>query len=192
MRFLFPVLNFAPLVPISALEATDVGKMLDIVWQVYRQLQKRVDTAPLNEALKQWTSEQEPPRSATGYFKVLYATQVSAAPVRFLLFVNKIHGFPETYISYLKNCIRRDLGFTYVPVEISLRERRRNPSLNEKGPTKEEKEIRAVMKKSTSSTSSKKGTAKKPGGKARIGKERERAEIIVRNTRQKKSSKRGS
>ena len=192
VRFLFPVLNFAPLVPISALEATDVGKMLDIVWQVYRQLQKRVDTAPLNEALKQWTSEQEPPRSATGYFKVLYATQVSAAPVRFLLFVNKIHGFPETYISYLKNCIRRDLGFTYVPVEISLRERRRNPSLNEKGPTKEEKEIRAVMKKSTSSPSGKKGTAKKPGGKARMGKERERAEKIVRNTRQKKASKRGS
>ncbi len=189
VRFLFPILNFAPLVPISAKEATDVGKMLDIVWQVYRQLQKRIDTSDLNEALKKWTSEQEPPRSATGYFKVLYATQVSASPVRFLLFVNKIHGFPETYISYLKNCIRRDLGFSYVPVEISLRERKRNPSLNEKGPSREEKAIRAVMRKSASPTSAKKGTAKKPGGKARMGKEREKAEIIVRNSKQK--AKRG-
>ncbi len=189
VRFLFPVLSFAPLVPISAKEATDVGKMLDTVWQVYRQLQKRVDTSALNEALKKWTTDQEPPRSATGYFKVLYGTQVSASPVRFLLFVNKIHGFPETYISYLKNCIRRDLGFSYVPVEISLRERKRNPSLNEKGPSSEEKAIRAVMRKNSSSPSAKKGIAKKPGGKARTGKEREKAEVIVRNSKQK--AKRG-
>lgn len=109
--------------------------------------------------------------------------------MRFLLFVNKIHGFPETYISYLKNCIRRDLGFSYVPVEISLRERKRNPSLNEKGPTSEEKAIRSVMRKNSTSSSSKKGTAKKPGGKARTGKERQKAEIIVRNSKQK--AKRG-
>ncbi len=185
VRFLFPILNFAPLVPISALEATDVGKMLDIVWQVYRQLEKRVDTSDLNEALKKWTSDQEPPRSATGYFKVLYATQVSNSPVRFLFFVNKIHGFPETYVSYLKNCIRRDLGFTYVPVEISLRERKRNPSLNDRGPSREEKEIRSVIRKNTSKSSTKKGTSRKPGGKARMGKEREKAEIIVRNSKQK-------
>ncbi len=185
VRFLFPVLSFAPLVPISAKEATDIGKMLDTVWQVYRQLQKRIDTSELNEALKKWTSEQEPPRSADGYFKVLYATQVSISPVRFLLFVNRIHGFPETYLSYLKNCIRRDLGFTYVPVEISLRERKRNPSLNEKGPTKEEKAIRAVIKRNTSPSNTKKGIARKPGGKARMGKERERARTVVRNSRQK-------
>ncbi len=139
--------------------------------------------------MKKWTTDQEPPRSATGYFKVLYGTQVESNPVRFLFFVNKVHGFPETYVSYLKNCIRKDLGFTYVPVEISLRERKRNPSLNDRGPTKEEKEIRSVMKKSASSPSVKKGISRKPGGKARMGKEREKAEIIVRNSKQK--AKRG-
>ena len=190
VRFLFPILSFAPLVPISALEAIDVGKLLDIVWQVYRQLEKRVDTSSLNEALKKWTTDQEPPRSATGYFKVLYGTQVSNNPVRFLFFVNKVHGFPETYVSYLKNSIRRDLGFTYIPVEISLRERKRNPSLNDRGPGKEEKEIRAVIRKNNKATSSvKKGISKKPGGKARIGKEREKAELIVRNSKQKAKRK---
>ncbi len=190
VRFLFPILSFAPLVPISALEAIDVGKLLDIVWQVYRQLEKRVDTSSLNEALKKWTTDQEPPRSATGYFKVLYGTQVSNNPVRFLFFVNKVHGFPETYVSYLKNSIRRDLGFTYIPVEISLRERKRNPSLNDRGPGKEEKEIRAVIRKNNKATSSvKKGISKKPGGKARMGKEREKAELIVRNSKQKAKRK---
>lgn len=186
VRFLFPILSFAPLVPISALEATDVGKMLDTVWAVYRQLNKRIDTSSLNEAVKKWTTDQEPPRSATGYYKVLYATQVSANPVRFLFFVNNVHNFPETYISYLKNCIRKDLGFTYIPIEISLRERKRNPSLNEKGPGKEERAIREVIKKNTKTSSAvKKGISKKPGGKARMGKEREKAEKIVRNSKQK-------
>ena len=167
----------------------EVGKLLDVVWAVYRQLEKRIDTSLVNEAMKRWTSDQEPPRSATGYFKVLYGTQVSANPVRFLFFVNKVHGFPETYISYMKNCIRRDLGFSYVPVEISLRERKRNPSLNDKGPSKEEAEIQKVIRRNTKEKNVKKGISRKPGGKARMGKETERAKTIVRNSKQKKRAK---
>ncbi len=183
VRFLFPVLSFAPLVPISAQEGIDIGKLLDTVWSVWKQLQKRVDTSALNTALASWTADNEPPRGAQGHYKVLYGTQVSAAPVRFLFFVNRIHGFPETYVSYLKNMIRRDFGFANVPVEISLRERRRNPSLNEKGPRKQEQEIQRVM--ASRKSTAKGGTARKPGGKARMGKERERAEKIVRNQKQR-------
>ena len=186
VRFLFPILSFAPIVPISALNGTDIGKLLDMVWNVWKQLQKRVDTSALNSALASWTADNEPPRGAQGHYKVLYGTQVSAAPVRFLFFVNRIHGFPETYVSYLKNMIRRDFGFGSVPVDISLRERRRNPSLNEKGPTKTEKEIQKVMKSSVSPKKASGGTARKPGGKARMGKARERAEKIVRNQKQKR------
>ena len=186
VRFLFPILSFAPLQPISALNGSDIGKLLDTVWSVWKQLQKRVDTSALNTALAEWTKDNEPPRGAAGHFKVLYGTQVSAAPVRFLFFVNRIHGFPETYVSYLKNMIRRDFGFSNVPVEISLRERRRNPSLNERGPSKTEREIRKVM--NSSKGNAKGGTSRKPGGKARMGKERERAEKIVRNQKQKRKS----
>lgn len=186
VRFLFPILSFAPVMPISALNGTDIGKLLDMAWSVWRQLQKRVDTSTLNTALAKWTADNEPPRGAQGHYKVLYGTQVSAAPVRFLFFVNRVHGFPEPYVSYLKNMIRKDLGFTSVPVEISLRERRRNPSLNEKGPAKTEQEIQKVMKASVSSRKASGGTARKPGGKARMGKARERAEKIVRNQKQKR------
>ena len=186
VRFLFPILSFAPLQPISALNGSDIGKLLVTVWSVWKQLQKRVDTSALNTALAEWTKDNEPPRGAAGHFKVLYGTQVSAAPVRFLFFVNRIHGFPETYVSYLKNMIRRDFGFSNVPVEISLRERRRNPSLNERGPSKTEREIRKVM--NSSKGNAKGGTSRKPGGKARLGKERERAEKIVRNQKQRRKS----
>ncbi len=187
VRFLFPVLSFAPLMPISALKGIDIGKLLDMVWSVWKQLNKRIDTSVLNTALKTWTKDNEPPRGAAGHYKVLYGTQVSAAPVRFLFFVNRVHAFPESYISYLKNMIRKDFGFANIPVEISLRERRRNPSLNENGPSKTEQRIQSVMKASAERSKNKpKGTARKPGGKARTGKARERAETIVRNSGQKK------
>ena len=186
VRFLFPILSFAPLMPISALDGIDIGKMLDMVWAVWKQLNKRVDTSQLNEALQVWTHDNEPPRGAQGHYKVLYGTQVSATPVRFLFFVNRIHGFPETYVSYLKNMIRRDFGFTNIPVEISLRERRRNPSLHEKGPSKNEAAIQSVMKSNSGKSAKKSGVSRKPGGKARTGKAREAAEKIVRNQRQKR------
>ncbi|MBO5769837.1 MAG: ribosome biogenesis GTPase Der [Spirochaetales bacterium] len=185
VRFLFPILNFAPLMPISALEGQDIGKLLDMVWSVWRQLNKRVDTSDVNMALKAWTEQQEPPRGPQGHFKVLYGTQVSENPVRFLFFVNRIAQFPDTYVSYLKNCIRKDFGFSYVPVEISLRERRRNPSLNQKGPSGKEIEVQKIIKRNTVAPSSKKGISKKPGGKARIGKQEEKAKAIVRNSKQK-------
>ena len=79
------------------------------------------------------------------------------------------------------------MGFTYVPIEISLRERKRNPSLNDKGPSKEEAEIQKVIKRNTAQKNVKKGVARKPGGKARMGKETERAKTIVRNSKQKRA-----
>ena len=188
VRFLFPVLGFAPLVPISAINGDEVGVLLDTVWAVWKQLNKRVDTAVLNEALKRWSEAYEPPRGSQGHYKVLYGTQVSTNPVRFLLFVNKIKDFPETYLSYLKNLIRKELGFASIPLEISLRERRRNPSLYENGKSREDKALESLVKKTSTSTATpkKKGIARKPGGKARLGKERERAEKVVRNTKQKR------
>jgi GTP-binding protein len=50
-----------------------------------------------------------------------------------LFFVNRLKDFPEIYEKYLKNAIRKDLGFSSIPIEISLRERKRNESLNKKG-----------------------------------------------------------
>lgn len=184
-RFLFPVLSFAPLVPISALEGDQIGKLLDTVWRVYKELNKRIDTSDLNEALKKWVSKKEPPRAEHGYYKVMYATQISSNPVRFLFFVNKIYAFPDTYVSYLKNSIRETFGFRDIPVDIQLRERKRSESKNLNGPDRKEAEINRVIN-SKRSTKSAEGLKNKPGGKARKGKEIDRAKRIIRNANQKK------
>jgi GTP-binding protein len=124
VRFLFPVLSFAPIVPISAATGEGIDGLLKTVYKVRRQMAKRVDTSSFNDKLKQWREHYEPPRGKKGHFKVLYGTQVGIEPVRFLLFVNRKTAFPVSYVSYLTNNIRKDLGFTSVPVIIDLKERR--------------------------------------------------------------------
>jgi GTP-binding protein len=125
-RFLFPVLSFAPIIPVSAKEGIDIPKLMDCVWSVHKQLVKRIETAQFNTYLRQWSDAYQPPRGTSGHFKLYYGTQIGANPVRFLFFVNRLKGFPQGYVQYLKNCIRRDLGFSSVPIEIEMKERRRN------------------------------------------------------------------
>ena len=133
VRFLFPVLNFAPIEFISAMKAKNIAGMLDTALMVEEESKKRVDTGVLNSALERWGAAYQPPRGAAGHYKVYYGTQVSAGPVRFLFFVNRKKDFPDIYVQYLKNCIRRDLGFSHIPVEVDLRERDRSVSNHKLG-----------------------------------------------------------
>ncbi len=123
-RFLFPILAFAPMLPISALKGEGVSQVLDKVGELYAMLNKRVETSVLNNHLQDWLFAYQIPRGSRGHFKIYYGTQISSKPVRFLFFVNRRRDFPQGYLQYLKNCIRRDLGFSEIPIEIDIKERR--------------------------------------------------------------------
>ncbi|MCF0238610.1 MAG: ribosome biogenesis GTPase Der [Sphaerochaetaceae bacterium] len=165
VRFLFPILNFAPIQDISALKGENIDKLLDLVIKVKGQLEKRIDTAVLNTALKAWGESYQPPRGAEGHYKVYYGTQVSAEPVRFLLFVNRKKDFPQAYVQYLKNSIRKDLGFNLIPIEIDLRERERSESNHNLG---QKSKVRAVSERTEGKVQPKVSkTAVSTGGKAK-------------------------
>jgi len=183
VRFQFPILNFAPICFISAAKGSEIGPMLDTVLKVNGQLSKRIDTATLNNALKAWGEAYQPSRGAEGHFKVYYGTQISARPVKFLFFINRKKDFPQTYVQYLKNCIRRDLGFNDVPIEVDLRERERSESNHKLGQNAkvrpaEEQEARAQKPRKEAPKGGKakaKPAAKKVGAKAKA--------IAVKNAR---------
>ncbi len=119
VRFQFPVIGFAPIVPVSALTGYGMHGLLDTAQEVWRQLHLRVGTGKLNQALESWVEHYRLPVRGKNY-KIRFVTQVSANPVRFVAFVNRLAGFPKGYGQYLENCIRRDLGFTMVPVSIEF------------------------------------------------------------------------
>jgi GTP-binding protein len=121
VRFDFPMMDFAPLVALSASRGTGVDRLLAEVLEVGRQLHQQVPTGKLNQAVKRWVAEYALPVRGKNV-KIRYVTQTGANPVRFLFFVNSLRQFPQRYLQYLKNRIRADLGFDRVPVDISLRE----------------------------------------------------------------------
>jgi GTP-binding protein len=121
IRFMFGKMEYAPIVPVCATAGTGVGKLLNTAIKMYGQLNIQIETAQLNQALNRWLEEYPPPIGPRTRFKVKYAVQSSANPVNFILFVSRLHAVSETYISYLRNKIRAELGFSMIPVSIELR-----------------------------------------------------------------------
>jgi GTP-binding protein len=125
IRFQFPVLDWAPLTPVSALKGYGIPDLLDTILKADRQQNRRVDTSEINRAVAEWVDLTPPPSQKGRAFKVRYITQVSVKPVRFVAFVNRKTGFPDSYKRFLVNQIRREFGFTLVPVDLELREGRK-------------------------------------------------------------------
>jgi GTP-binding protein len=132
IRFLFGKMEYAPIIAVSAKTGLGADKLLDTAIRLFGQITKQIDTGHLNQALKHWLEEFPPPQGPQTRFKVKYAVQVSKRPVKFIIFVSRIHAITESYISYLRNKMRKDLGFKEIPIEIEIRSSRgardfRNP-----------------------------------------------------------------
>jgi GTP-binding protein len=123
IRFLFPIVSFAPIISISALENTGIEDLLSTGLKVWRQLNKSSPTAAINKALGKWQDQYAPPSGKQRLrYKVRYCTQSGSNPVRFALFVNKKKGFPQGYVQFLKNQIRKEFGYSHIPIIIDTRE----------------------------------------------------------------------
>jgi len=121
IRFLFPALDFAPIVPISAADGEGLEALLKTAKRLQRQLMRTVETSKINELMHAWVENVPPPQVKGRILKVRYLTQVSQSPVRFALFVNRPEDFPGSYGEYIKNRIRKDLGFKEIPMELQIR-----------------------------------------------------------------------
>ncbi|TVR66837.1 MAG: ribosome biogenesis GTPase Der [Spirochaetaceae bacterium] len=121
INFLFPVFQHVPILPSSAVTGEGISRILDRLVHIRGELHRRVETGPLNQALRRWL-EQTPPPSGKRPIKVRYITQVGTNPVRFVLFTNRRKTFPEFYLRYIRNRIREDLGFAHIPFFLEVRE----------------------------------------------------------------------
>lgn len=133
IKIMFGHMNYAPIVPISAKENTGIKQLLNTVMELYNQLTKKIDTASLNTALKDWVHAYPPPASRSASFKMRYIVQTSTNPVEFLLFATRPEVVQQTYISYLKNKVRSDLGFDKIPVNVELKASRQKWENRKKG-----------------------------------------------------------
>jgi GTP-binding protein len=131
LRFLFPAMGYAPVFAISAKTGSGLGPLLSMARTMRAELEKRVDTGPLNQALKRWLEERPPPVGPSTRFKPRYMTQVGVNPLKFVLFVQRSQAATDAYISYLRNRLRKDLGFEHVPLFLDVRSTRKTISERE-------------------------------------------------------------
>jgi GTP-binding protein len=121
INFVFPVLSFAPIIPVSSTEGTGFDKLLNMTQTVYRELTRRMETGPLNQRLKRWVEETPPPMVGGRRLKLRYMTQVGVEPVVFVVFANRTRHVPDSYLGYIRNRIRQELGFGHIPFRLELR-----------------------------------------------------------------------
>ena len=125
INIMFGQMEFAPILTLSALEGTGIKALLNECIELYGQLNHKIPTTSLNMALKDWLFKYPPPASKTAHFKIRYMTQKSVNPVSFLIFTTRPEVVPETYVTYLKNRIREDLGFDKIPVQLEMKASRK-------------------------------------------------------------------
>ena len=126
MRVMFAKMEYAPIIRLSALKGEGVAELLNAALALYGQLSTRVETSALNMALADWQEAFPPPASSRGRCRIKYMTQVRTNPVKFLLFATRPDALPQQYLSYLSNCIRRDFGFSQIPLLLELKQSRKS------------------------------------------------------------------
>ena len=122
---MFGHMAYAPIVEISAKEKTGIKPLLNTACEVFNQLNRQTDTGPLNAALKDWLTAYRPPASFSARFRIRYGVQTKVNPVSFLFFATKPESVPQSYIAYLKNKIREDLGYTKIPIHLDIQASRK-------------------------------------------------------------------
>ncbi|HUX67233.1 MAG TPA: ribosome biogenesis GTPase Der [Terriglobales bacterium] len=113
-------LAFAPVVFLSALEGTGIGKLYTVMERVARERRKRVSTAAINRFLAT-VDFTRAPVPAGQRIRIYYLSQVSLAPPQFVLFVDRARPLHFAYKRFLENQIRRAFGFEGTPILLKTR-----------------------------------------------------------------------
>ncbi|HCC25547.1 MAG TPA: ribosome biogenesis GTPase Der [Holosporales bacterium] len=116
-----PQVRGIPLVPISALNDKNIGKLLDAVLEIYALWNKRISTAKLNRWLEELVTHHPPPLVVGRRVKIKYLTQIKTRPPTFVLFCSKAKELPDSYVRYVANGIRKSFDLKGVPLRLFVR-----------------------------------------------------------------------
>ena len=115
-----------PLLTVSGMTGKGIDKLLEAAFEIREIWSKRVSTGQLNRWFEQAIEANPPPAPGGKRIKLRYITQVNTRPPAFVLFGTRVDQLPDSYLRYLVNGMRRELGFGAVPVRLSVRASR-NP-----------------------------------------------------------------
>lgn len=118
--------SFAPWAPVlftSALTGEGVRDVLEMVLHIAEVRTRRVQTSELNRVLQKAMQEHGPPTIGNKRLKLMYATQPSASPPTFVLFVNDPALVHFSYRRFLENRLRDAFDFGGTGIQLVFRRR---------------------------------------------------------------------
>lgn len=110
-----------PVLTVSGVTGKGVDQMLGAAFEIREIWSKRVSTGQLNRWFEDAVEKNPPPAPGGKRIKLRYITQVNTRPPSFVLFGTRVDQLPDSYLRYLINSLRKELGFGAVPVRLTAR-----------------------------------------------------------------------
>ena len=116
-----PFLDFAEKHPISALHGSGVGKLFDVVHELYDAAMVDMSTPVLTRILKEAITSHQPPLVRGRRIKLKYAHQGGRNPPTVVIHGVQTDSLPSAYKRYLMNYFRDQLELKGTPVRLVLK-----------------------------------------------------------------------
>jgi GTP-binding protein len=122
LRRTLKYLDYAPVIFLSALEKTGLGRVLNETKKVAIERRKRVTTGQMNRFLEKIDFQRAPVPMAKR-LRIFYMTQAAVAPPTFVLFTDRDIQLHFSFERFLENQIREAFGFEGTPIWFKVRAR---------------------------------------------------------------------
>ena len=122
LRSALKYLSYAPVIFLSALEGTGLGRVLNEVKAVAAERRKRVTTGQMNRFLDKIDFQRAPVPMAKRV-RIFYMTQAAVAPPTFVLFTDRDIKLHFAFERFLENQIREAFGFKGTPIWFKVKAR---------------------------------------------------------------------
>ncbi len=112
-----------PILFISALTKQRILKAVETAMKVYENRKKKIKTSKLNEVMLPIFENTPPPALKGKYIKIKYCVQLPTPSPQFVFFCNLPQYVKDPYKRFTENQLRKEFGFTGVPIEIYFRQK---------------------------------------------------------------------
>ena len=113
--------DFAQKHPISALHGSGVGKLFDVVHELYDAAMIDMSTPGLSRILKDAVDSHQPPLVHGRRIKLKYAHQGGRNPPIVVIHGTQTDALPGAYKRYLMNYFREQLGLKGTPIRLEFK-----------------------------------------------------------------------
>lgn len=118
-----PMMEYIPIVTISALNKKRIYRVLDLAEDVLQERNKLISTPILNDTIQKILKERALPVVHGTRLKIKYATQVKSKPPVFKFFMNNPQDLPPNYRRYIEKKLRDYFSFKGVPLTLIFRQK---------------------------------------------------------------------